>query len=318
MVLLRSHNCLSGVRVISEVNKFQDILGLNFVCVDAPPRIGSLCPNIGPNAPGPQKNDANGEWECISCGRILKQDNASDEDVFDDDVIDEENAEEVEHVFVAEGDRRPDTTPEEDLQIARTRVLQRLVGEIVAADRPFGLFLSKNQEEIVNRLRELEKGEEVSFRENLAIAPKIIAVASHLMGRLPNNKALGAAKIKTKSVYDRKNILDKIYDTSAGNEVSKMISSVGRTLEVPEAIIIKAIDDYEKINPTNKEPKIQVLAAAWLYLQCKKSKFRLTKQTINESIPGVSRNALNQAIESYKSFMRNIKGTLEESTNEES
>ena len=47
---------------MSEVNKFQDILGLNFRCVDAPPRVGSACPNVGPKAMGPQKNDANGDW----------------------------------------------------------------------------------------------------------------------------------------------------------------------------------------------------------------------------------------------------------------
>jgi transcription initiation factor TFIIIB Brf1 subunit/transcription initiation factor TFIIB len=138
------------------------------------------------------------------------------------------------------------------------------------------------------------------------------------MGRLPNNKALNVAGIKTKNVYDKKQILDKIYDTSPGNEVSKQISSIGRTLEVPEPIVTKAIDDYEKMSPTNKEPKIQVLAAAWLYLHCKKSKWTLTKQKINESIPGVSRNALNQAIESYRVFMRNLNGLLKESTNEES
>lgn len=303
---------------MSEVNKFQDILGINWRCQDAPPRIGSLCPNIGVNAPGPEKNDVNGELTCIECRRRIGQDNAVNDDLFDDDVVDEENAEDVAHVFVKEADKGPDTTPEEDMQIARTRVLQTLVSKMVGADRDFALYMSKNQEEIVNKLRELEKGEETSFRENTPIAPKIIAVTSHLMGRLPNNKALNIAGIKTKSVYDRKMILDKIYDTSPGNEVSKQISSIGRTLEVPEPIIIKAIDDYEKMSPTNKEPKIQVLAAAWLYLQCNQSKWTLTKQKINESIPGVSRNALNQAIESYRVFMRNLNGILKESANEES
>lgn len=303
---------------MSEVNKFQDILGLNFVCVDAPPRIGSLCPNIGTNAPGPKKNDVNGKWECVGCGRILQQDNAVSDDLFDDDVVDEENAEDIDNVFIAEADKGTDTTPEEDKQRDRKRVLQTLVSKMVGADRDFAIYMSNNQEEIVNKLRELETGEEVSFRENTPIAPKIIAVTSHLMGRLPNNKALNVAGIKTKNVYDKKQILDKIYDTSPGNEVSKQISSIGRTLEVPEPIIIKAIDDYEKMSPTNKEPKIQVLAAAWLYLHCKKSKWKLTKQKINESIPGVSRNALNQAIESYRVFMRNLNGLLKESTNEES
>jgi hypothetical protein len=303
---------------MSEVNKFQDMLGLNFQCQDAPPRIGSLCPNIGINAPGPDKNDLNGELTCIGCRRLIGQDNAVSDDLADDDVIDEENAEDVAHVFVAEADKGPDRSPEEDKQVARKKVIQNLVSEMVGADRDFALYLSNNQEEIVNKLRELEKGEETSFRENTSIAPKIIAVASHMLGRLPNNKALKIVEIKTKNVYDRKRILDRIYDTSPENEVSKQISSIGSILEVPEPIIIKAIDDYEKISPTNKEPKIQVLAAAWLYLQCKKSKWRLTKQKINESIPGVSRNALNQAIESYRVFMRNLNGTMEESTNEES
>jgi len=303
---------------MSEVNKFQDILGLNFRCVDAPPRVGSACPNVGPKAIGPQKNDANGEWECVACGRHVGNDNEVSDELFDDDVVDEENAEEVDHVFVAEADQRPDNTPEQNKQIVRVRVLQELVSKMVGSDREFALYLSTNQEEIVNKLRELEKGEEVSFRGNTNIAPKVLAVASHMIGRLPNNKALTAAEVKTKSVYDKKQILDKIYDTSPGNEVSKRISSVGRTLGVPEAIIIKSIDDYERISPTNKEPKIQVLAAAWLYLQCQRSKFPLTKQKINESIPGVSRNALNQAIESYRVFMRNLNGLLKESTNEES
>ena len=196
---------------MSEVNKFQDILGLNFVCVDAPPRIGNLCPNIGANAPGPKKNDVNGEWECVGCGRLLQQDNSVSDDLFDDDVVDEENAEDVDHVFIAEADKGTDKSPEEVKQIARKRVLQTLVSKIVGADRDFALHMSNNQEEIVNKLRELETGEEVSFRENTPIAPKIIAVTSHLMGRLPNNKALNVAGIKTKNVYDKKQINEKNY-----------------------------------------------------------------------------------------------------------
>jgi hypothetical protein len=295
-------------------DKSKDILGINFECKEDPPRID--CPNLVAGPEGFVKIEKTGEYQCITCFRKVGVESTTDDERADDDVIDEENAVAVEHVFTAEGDKIQDHTTEEGLVIDRKDKITEIISRINMIDHEFARFLSENQDDIIDVLREMETAGAPNFETNLHLIPKILGVATHLMKRYPYTKAMKELRVKFSMVEVRKNILDELNSPEIGNEVSRAINSIGQTLDVPEAIVMLAVEEYDKQRPPNKEPKTQPLGAAWLYIYAKKSNFRINKTGIY-NLPGVSRAAFNKAVESYEKYFRNLKGSLEESKTEE-
>ena len=278
--------------------------------MDDPPRLD--CPNLG-DGPGPTKIEKTGEYQCITCLRILGVESATSDELSDDDVIDEENAEEVEYVFTGEGDKiQSDFTDEQRLVVDRKDKITEIIRKISSIDPEYAMYLSENQDDIISILREMETAGEPSFETNILLTPKILGVTSHLIKRHPTTKAMKALRVKPSRIEASKSILDKLRSPSIENEVSRAIDSIGKRLDVPDAIIKSAIEEYEKNRPTNKEPKKRALAAAWLYLYAKKSKFKINKTRIYANVSGVSRAAFSKAVESYEIYFRNLKGSLKE------
>mgnify|MGYP001582396039 CR=1 FL=1 len=298
---------------MSVKNKSADILGINFECRDDPPRVN--CPNLTEGPEGFSKIENTGEYQCIACLRKVGNESSSDDEVAEDDVIDEENAEEVEYAYTAEGDKIQDFTSEQLLVISRKDKIGEIVSKISSLDLEFALFMSDKQNEIIDLLRKMEKAGESVF-ETRALEPKILGVTAHLIKRYPNTKAMKALGVKPSSIEGPKKLLDALNSPELGDAVSVGINNIGNALKIPEPIIVSAIEEYEKEKPPNKEPKTTARAGAWLYLYVKTTKMKINKTQIYD-IPGVSRSAFNRALKSYEEFFRNIKVTLKESDVEE-
>ena len=298
---------------MSVKNKSADILGINFNCKDDPPRID--CPNLTEGPEGFTKIETTGEYQCIACLRKVGNESSSDDEVADDDVIDEENMEEVEYAYTAEGDKVQDFTAEQLLVISRKDKISEMINKISSLDLELSLLMSEHQNEIIDLLRKMEKAGESSF-ETRALEPKILGVTSHLIKRYPNTKAMKAMAVKPSAIEGPKQILDALQSPQLGDAVSVGINNIGNSLKIPEPVILTAIEEYEKNSPPNKEPKTMARAAAWLYVYTKNANFKINKTQIY-NIPGVSRSAFNKALKSYEEFFRNIKVTLKESDVEE-
>jgi len=298
---------------MSVKNKSADILGINFECQDDPPR--SDCPNIVGGQEGYTKIESTGEYQCIACLRKLGNESSSDDEVADDDVIDEENMEVVEYAYTAEGDKIQDQTAEEGLVIKRKDKITEMLPKIATSDLEYATFMSTREAEIIDLLRKMETAGEPNF-DIRSLAPKILAVTSHLIKRYPTTKAMKAVGVTPVSIEAGKAVLDSLRSPDIGDPVSIAINNIGNSLQIPEAMIMSAIEEYEKDKPPNTEPKTQARAAAWLYLYAKKSKLKIKKTEIYD-MPGVSRSAFNKALKSYQDYFRNIKVTLKESDNEE-
>lgn len=296
---------------MSVKSKSADILGINFECRDDPPQ--SNCPNLVDGPEGYAKIESTGEYQCIACLRKLGNESSTADEVADDDVIDEENAEAVDYAYTAEGDKVQDQTAEESLVIERKDKISEMLPKIAASDLEYSMFMSNKQDEIIDLLRKMETAREPSFDTRL-LAPKILAVTSHLIKRYPTTKAMKAVGVKPSSIEAGKNILDSLRSPELGDPISIAINNIGNSLQVPEVIIMSAIEEYEKNKPIpNQEPKPLARAAAWLYIYAKNSKLKINKTEIYTT-PGVSRSAFNKALKSYEDYFRNVKVTLKESS----
>ena len=214
-------------------------------------------------------------------------------------IIDDENKEEVEVAYTAEGERNIDFTPEQSLRVDILRAIDKIVVNMNELDQPFARYMKKNEYEIASMVMNLTKDNVPGFEGNRNLKPKILSVTSHYMKRLPTNNAMRASKVKSNDISKRKTVIDNIYTTDIGNPMAINISNIGNQLGIPETIISLAIEEFERKTPSNSEPKPLARAGAWLYLFARKSNYKITKQEIGK-IPNLSRSALNNAIESYR------------------
>jgi len=283
---------------MSASNKSADILGKDFECRDDPPQRG--CPLMA--GVSPHISLDTGEAQCTLCYRVVGQETSDDEQVFDDDIIDEEEAASLDMKFVAEVDKiQVDQTDEEKAIIRRKNAISEIISLIIPIDMKYAEYMSDNQDAILTMLGELEDADIDGFQIGKNIRPKVLAVASHMKKSLPNSKALKALEVKTNQILQRKSFLDKTYTSRIDNTISIEINNIGQTLDLPKPIISKAIDMYEKDLPPNKEPKDRVKAAAWLYSYLKKKTDDKPKKA-DFYLPGISRNAFNRAVSSYEPY----------------
>lgn len=282
---------------ISATTRFPDILGTDWQCKAEPPFGVKECPNY--DYPGPELDNSTGEWICRKCFRVIGNQNSTDDEIHSDDAIDDENAEEVEIAYVTEGEKNIDQTPRQKQEIRIRRVIEGVIVQIDPVDQDFAVSLTKNQFEIINMILSLADDDIPLFKGGKNYKPRVIAVNSYFIRRLPNTKAMLAMKIKPKQVISRKTILDNMYRTDVDNPIHRSIDDIGKQLGILSTIIALAIEEHGRLKPTNKEPKPLAQAAAWLYIQCKKNKYKITKKEFYK-IPNLSRDAMNRAIESYR------------------
>ena len=283
-----------------ESNKYEDILGKYFECV-ADPRAPTCPMETGSQ---PYLDDSTGEYQCPLCLRIVGQQSEEDDTTpYGEDIIDEEEAISLDLKYVPEVDSvQKNLGKEGQREVSRKEAITEMISLLISIDRPFIEYMSSNQNDILTMLGELEDAEVTNFEIGKDLKPKILAVASHMFKRLPNNEALKVVGVKTGDVLKRKSFLDQTYTTKIDNSVSMQINDVGHTLEIPDAMISKAIEEYEKNLPPNREPKDRVKGAAWLYSYLTKKTDIKTKKSDFTSLPGISRNSFGKAVSAYSSY----------------
>ena len=280
-------------------NKFANILGKNFECLSDPPP--STCPmEVGQE---PHLDTKTGEYQCPLCLYVVGTQSADDEESQGEDIIDEEEARGLGLVFVPETDSLPDQSDEESRLVTRKNDIAMMVSLIISIDRPYIEYMSNNQQTILTMLKELEDAKVKGFQTGVSVRPKILAVASHLYKRLPNSKALNILGVKTNDILKKKSFLDQTYTAKIDNKVSMAINDIGQSLDIPDVMISKAIEEYEKDLPPNREPKDRVKGAAWLYVYLiKKTDAKKVTRKQFTSLPGVSRVSFGKAVSVYLSY----------------
>lgn len=285
---------------MSVSNKFANILGKNFECKSDPPP--STCPmEVGQQ---PKLDPKTGEYYCPFCLYVLGTQSEDDVGAQGEDIIDEEEAQGLGLVFVPETDSiQKDQSDEEGRVVTRKKDIAIMISLIISIDRPYIEYMSNNQQTILTMLKELEDANVKGFQTGVSVRPKILAVTSHLYKRLPNSKALNILGVKTNDILKKKSFLDQTYTAKIDNKVSMAINDIGQTLDIPDVMISKAIDEYEKDLPPNREPKDRVKGAAWLYVYLiKKTDAKKVTRKQFTSLPGVSRISFGKAVSVYLSY----------------
>jgi len=282
-----------------ESNKYADILGKNFQC-QADPR-PSTCPME--TGSQPYLDEVTGEYQCPLCLYVLNtQSEEDDSNSYGEDIIDEESAMSLDLDYTPEMVEKRDLGKEGQREVSRKDAITEMISLLISIDRPFIEYMSNNQEDILTMLGELEDAEVTNFEIGRDLKPKILAVASHMFKRLPNNEALNVVGVKTADVLKRKSFLDQTYTSKIDNNISMEINSIGNSLSIPNPIISKAIEEYEKDLPANSEPKDRVKGAAWLYVYLSKKTDSKPKKSDFTSLPGISRVSFGKAVSVYLSY----------------
>ena len=282
-----------------ESNKYADILGKDFSCI-AEPR-PSTCPmEMGSQ---PHLDESTGEYQCPLCLHVVGQQSEEDDSApYGEDIVDEEEAMSLDLNYTPEMVEKRDLGAEGQREVSRKDSITEMISLLISIDRPFIEYMSTNQDSILTMLTELEDAEVTNFGIGTGLKPKILAVASHMFKRLPNNEALKVVGVKTSDVLKRKSFLDQTYTSKVDNNISMAINDIGQTLEIPDAMISKAIEAYEKDLPANREPKDRVKGAAWLYAYLTKQTDTKAKKSEFTSLPGISRVSFGKAVSAYLSY----------------
>lgn len=284
-----------------ESNKYADILGKNFQC-QADPR-PSTCPME--TGSQPYLDEVTGEYQCPLCLYVLNtQSEEDDSNSYGEDIIDEESAMSLDLDYTPEMVEKRDLGKEGQREVSRKDAITEMISLLISIDRPFIEYMSTNQDSILTMLTELEDAEVTNFGIGTGLKPKILAVASHMFKRLPNNEALKVVGVKTGDVLKRKSFLDQTYTSKVDNNISMAINDIGQTLGIPDTLISQAIEAYEKDLPANSEPKDRVKGAAWLYSYLTKKTDIKTKKSDFTSLPGISRVSFGKAVSVYLSYFK--------------
>lgn len=294
-----------------ELNPFADIVGLDFECVDTPPKQPSSCPAQGWSSGGLQRNDDTGEWWCPVCYAVVGTDSGEEDDFFDDDE-DEGDAFDNDEDYVAEGDKPITFTPEQRLRNDRDTTIERIIDRLSEVNSKFAIYLDANRYTIVDYLRVLEVQGEPVFDGNTNLAPKVISVAMHL-SKLPLDdsqvRLAGATPTRVRMMLNVLNTL-KANDSTRSPIVEKMFY-VGNAVGVSDQVVSLIAEQYEAAGaPPNRVPDDTTRAAAWLHIQASNAGIRVTKSALKK-VPGVRQNALDRAVDSYKDFLSNSNKAVE-------
>lgn len=248
-------------------------------------------------------NDETGEWVCPLCYSVVKQESGDDDELFDDDE-DEEEAFDNDEVFVAEGDKLIQQTPEEKALITRRAVLENIVFNLAGINNKLATYMDRNIFYIVERVRFRELSDDPAFSGKV-ILPKILAVALH-ESKIPLSdkdiRAIGGnPSIVRQIVRSLKSTVEE-----PSSEINKKMLYVGKAVGLSEAIVEIMIEQYATAGePPNRVADKYTRAAAWIYLKSKQSNIKGITKTKLKNVPGVKKNALDRAVESYKQFLEN-------------
>lgn len=291
-----------------DTNQYASIVGKYFDCKNDPPLPSRSCPSITklPGYSGPILDDFTGEWSCPLCLMVLKVDSDEDSEMFDDD---EDEAFDNDEVYTTEGDRIQDQTDEQKIRVTRLRSIEELVVKILPINERFAKYLSMNQYAIIDTLRILEEAAEVGFEIGTGkqVAPKIIALTTHQSGILLTPNQLRLLGLREASISQRLRVLKSLQSNdSAANPFVQKIHFIGKSIGLSSVVLDIIVEQYEEVAPIpNREPDESTRAAAWIFIKAKEANLKgITKKKL-KSVPSVKSNALDRAVESYKTNLQN-------------
>lgn len=283
-------------------NPFENIVGKDFECLNRPPMTPTGCPALSWAMGGLQLDDDTGEWFCPKCLAVLDLDEDDTDGLFDDDEDDGE-AFNNDELFVNEGERVIEQTPEERAIIARRNALAKLASSLFTINKKLSLYLYDNEFYIIDLVRSLEHAGQPAFSGKL-LEPKILAVGMHqskLRIDAGDYKTLKTSRPRTENCLKAL----KVLYPEAG-DLDPMLANIrfaGNSVDVPPGIITIIVEQFEEAGrPPNREPDLLTVAAAWVYLKAANLGINLTK-TKMKNIPGVKKNAFDRALESYRNIL---------------
>jgi hypothetical protein len=266
-------------------NPFSHIVGNDFPCAAEPPKLDSECPCIGGKLGGPQLTEA-GYFYCPACFSTVGLESGDDLELFDEE-DDEESSFAAGEVFIAEGDRIQDRTGEEGLMVIRVDKIHALASELEIPDNSTAVFMIMNDFLIAQTLRNLELSNEPLFKINTALSPKILSITSFLNKKPISDNILRKLKVNPTAVH-----------------------ACIRSLRIINPIVEIIVEQYVDNPLYNREPEIITRAAAFVYIRLRQANLPMTKSKL-KNIPGVGKNAVDRAIDSYRSQMRNGNNRVE-------
>lgn len=291
-----------------DTNQYESIVGRYFNCKNDPPLPARSCPvkTKLPGYSGPVLDDFTGEWSCPLCLEIVKVDNDEDSEMYDDD---EDEAFDNDEDFTAEGDRIQDQTDEMKIRVTRLRTIEDLVVKLLPINERFATYLSLNQYSIVDTLRILEVAAEAGFviGTGKPVAPKIVALTTYESGISLTPTQLRMIGLREASITQRLRVLKSLQpNDSAANPFIQKIHFIGKSIGLSSVVLDIIVEQYEEVAPVpNREPDESTRAAAWIFIKGKEAKLKgITKKKLR-SVPSVKSNALDRAVESYKTNLQN-------------
>lgn len=287
-----------------EQNPFESIVGKDFDCKNDPPRTDAECPALSMYMGGIELDSETGEWVCPYCYSVVQIEEDTDDDLFDDDDEEGETFEnEVE--FVAEGDKLIEQTDEERARIRRQRRLEEIIFKLGGVNNKLAAFIDNNMYYIIDELRVRESAGEPAFSGTL-LTPKLVAIIKH---RYPNpipNSHIQLLGVSMNQIREMLDALEETDDSEPMNRFAEKIFYVGGAVGVDRNILSVMLEQHEKAGrPPNKVKDETTRAAAWIYIKAKASNIKGLTKTKLKSVPGVKKNALDRAIDSYEQFLAN-------------
>jgi transcription initiation factor TFIIIB Brf1 subunit/transcription initiation factor TFIIB len=133
-----------------------------------------------------------------------------------------------------------------------------------------------------------------------------LAIALYLTSsEIPEN-VYKQLKIKSARVLYLRNIIRTLDSPHEDNELESTFNFIGRSADVPDAIVQRAYSAYLEENPYNSIDSESVRVAAWIYMYCRRINFKgVTKKSFYSNISGVSRISFGRALDSYQDQRHN-------------
>jgi hypothetical protein len=237
---------------------------------------------------------------------------SGDVDLFDEEDADYDAGPIEEELPTAEGDSIQDQTPDEGKRYYREDTIIKLSQELYESDMQLALFLSNNQREIIDTLRKLEQSDHPLFRgtdekeKRPHLAPKIIAVASHLRNIPPTKVTLTKHKINVSRTLGFYKVIGTLLRPHKDVSVEMTFREAGKLLEMPESLVGSALEEFESSTPLISETNKFAIYVAWLYLMGKKYGWALTQAKAIE-LTKAPRNSTRRAVKELRQFISNLK-----------
>lgn len=284
-----------------ESKKLDDILGLDFACFEDLPE--AACPAIQGDY---RYNEAAGSYNCPLCAVNVGWDVYDDRELFDEEEDADSGPMDEGKDFVAEGENiQSDFTRDFDLRIKREDTINALLEKLESVDPNLGVYIAKNSREVVDTLRKVEESEHSAFSIGADLAPKIIAVASHMRGTRPSRETLTALRIRPDLVYSRITILRTLLTPDKDDRIEREFLAIAKLIEMPESLALAAHEEFVRFRPISKVIIPYARHTAWLFVMGEKYEFKITQKDLI-ALSNSPRNATRQAIKDFREFLSNL------------